>query len=140
MIIREPEKAKQLVCFDGMKFEGRNGYRNVWPTDIDGFIQLDVENLFILLELKYAPKFDEMKKGQNKALTRLADAVGENCYVLLAEHNVTDPQKPILVKDAIVTKIYRGCMGWIPYNTPVGETVERIIRARKETKGIWKKS
>lgn len=135
MIIREPEKAKQLVLFDGLRFEGRNGYRNVWPTDIDGYIQLDVENLFFLLELKYK---GGMKYGQSSALTKLADAVGENCYVLLAEHDAGDPSKPIMVKDAVVKRIYRGCMGWIPYNKPVVNTVETIINARKDVQRIWK--
>ena len=139
MIIREPAKAKQLICFDGLRFEGRNGFRNVWPTDIDGYIQLDAENLFFLLELKYAPKYDGVKKGQAGALTRLADAVGENCYVLIAEHEVTNPKDPIMVRDAIVKKIYRGRLGWIDWNKPVKDTVEAIIKARKEIKGIWKK-
>lgn len=140
MIIREPDKAKQLVCFDGLLLEGRNGYRNVWPTDIDGYIQLDVENLFILIELKYRPRFEgEMKYGQSNALVKLADAVGENCYVLLAEHEDTDTSKPIMVKDALVTRIYRGSMGWIDWNKTVKATVESIIKARKDVKAIWQK-
>ena len=140
MIIREPEKAKQLVCFDGLTLEGRHGYRNVWPTDIDGFIQLDAENLFILIELKFEPKFDgNMKYGQSRALTRLADAVGENCYVLIAEHNIADPAKAIMVKDAQVTRIYRGCMGWIETRSTVKSTVENIVRVRKEVKDKWKR-
>ena len=135
MIIREPEKAKQLVCFDGLLLEGRNGYRNVWPTDIDGYIQLDVENLFVLIELKYK---GGMKYGQASALTRLADAVGENCYVLLAEHDVSDPAEKILVKDAMVKRIYRGRMGWITYYRTVKDTLDTIIKARKEVKNVWK--
>ena len=135
MIIRDPAKAKQLVCFDGLYLTGRNGYRNIWPTDIDGYIQLDVENLFIFLELKYK---GGMKDGQERALTRLADAVGENAYVLLAEHDVSDPDKPIMVKDAEVKKIYRGGMGWIEGYTTVKAVVEQIIRARREVKERWK--
>ena len=135
MIIREPEKAKQLVCFDGLLLEGRNGYRNVWPTDIDGYIQLDVANLFILIELKYK---GGMKYGQSSALTRLADAVGENCYVLLDEHDVADPAEKIMVKDAKVKRIYRGRMGWIDYNKNVKDTVDGIVKARKEVRNIWR--
>lgn len=136
MIIREPEKAKQLVCFDGLKFEGRNGYRNVWPTDIDGYIQLDVENLFFLLELKFK---GGMKYGQQSALTKLADAVGENCYVLLAEHDDADPSKPIMVRRAVVKRIYRGRMGWLDWDRSVKETVEAIIKSRKDVQKIWKR-
>lgn len=136
MIIREPAKAKQLVCFDGLYLEGRNGFRNVWPTDIDGYIQLDVENLFLFLELKY---IGGMKYGQSSALTKLADAIGENAYVLLAEHDVKDPSKPIMAKDAQVKRIYRGKMGWIDGYTTVKGTVDAIIKVRKEVKGKWNK-
>lgn len=136
MIIREPAKAKQLVCFDGLYLEGRNGFRNVWPTDIDGYIQLDVENLFLFLELKY---IGGMKYGQSSALTKLADAIGENAYVLLAEHDVKDPSKPIMAKDAQVKRIYRGKMGWIDGYTSVKGTVDAIIKVRKEVKGKWQK-
>lgn len=136
MIIREPAKAKQLVCFDGLYLEGRNGFRNVCPTDIDGYIQLDVENLFLFLELKY---IGGMKHGQSSALTKLADAIGENAYVLLAEHDVKDPSKPIMAKDAQVKRIYRGKMGWIDGYTTVKATVDAIIKVRKEVKEKWQK-
>lgn len=135
MIIKEPEGATQLACFDGLFFAGRNGYVNVWPTDIDGYMQLDRENLFFLFELKYK---GGMKDGQARALTKLADAVGENCYVLLIVHG-TEPPKPIMVKDATVVRIYRGNMGWIDFNKPVKETIETIIKARKEVKEAWTK-
>lgn len=136
MIIKEPAKAKQLVCFDGLYLEGRNGFRNVWPTDIDGYIQLDVENLFLFLELKYV---GGMKYGQSSALTKLADAIGENAYVLLAEHDVKDPSRPIMAKDAQVKRIYRGKMGWIDGYMTVKSTVDAIIKVRKEVKGKWQK-
>ena len=137
MIIREPAKAKQLVCFDGLYLTGRNGYKNVWPTDIDGFIQLDVENLFIFLELKYK---GGMKYGQSNALTKLADAIGENAYVLLCEHDVKDPESPIMAKDAEVKRIYRGKMGWLDGYTTVQKTVEAIVKVRKEVKEQWKRA
>ena len=136
MIIKEPQKAKQLVCFDGLYLEGRNGHMNVWPTDIDGFIQLDFENLFIFLELKFGNS--TMKYGQQKALTSLADAIGENAYVLLVEHNIKNPKTPIIVKDALVRSIYRGKMGWITCNETVQETVGKIIKVRKDVLKAWK--
>ena len=136
MIIREPDKAKQLVCFDGMRFEGRQGYAKVWPTDIDGYIQLDREKLFFLLELKYK---GGMKYGQQSALTKLADAVGENCYVILAEHH-SDLPEPIMVKDAVTTAVYRGTLGWLerPIGLNVKDTVETIVHARREVLNTWK--
>ena len=135
MIIKEPEKAKQLVCFDGLTLQGRHGYNNVWPTDIDGYIQLDVENLFIFLELKFK---GGMKYGQDKALTRLADAIGENAYVLLAEHDVADPRRPIMAKDAIVIRIYRGRMGWYETAGTVKSIIDKMITQRREVRQLWK--
>lgn len=64
--------AKQLVSFEGMKYKGRMGYNNVTPTDIDGFIQLDVWNCFIFFELK---KYGVPPDGQGCALSNLVDAV-----------------------------------------------------------------
>ena len=135
MIIKSQENAKQLVCFDGLYLTGRTGRKNVWPTDIDGFIQLDAENLFIFLELKYK---GDMKTGQSTALTRLADAIGENSYVLLAVHDTQAP-KPVLAKDAEVKRIYRGSMGWIEgHSVSVKRTVEHIVEARKEVLEAWR--
>lgn len=50
--LQNEQYAKQLISFEGMKYDGRNGYKNVTPTDVDGFMQLDVENCFIFFELK----------------------------------------------------------------------------------------
>ena len=98
------EYGKQLVLFEGMKYEGRDGKWNVTPTDIDGLIQLDRENCIIFFELKYV---GDMPSGQEKALERLCDAAesgGVHSIAFMAEHN-QDGQE-IYAKDAVVKKAY----------------------------------
>lgn len=105
------EKASQLVKFDGLLYKGKSGALTVTPTDIDGLIQLDVENCIILFELKYQ---GGMPEGQKQAYSKLCDAIeggGVNCVVFLAEHE-TDYPAPIMAKDARVTEVYRKESGW----------------------------
>lgn len=97
--------AKQVVSFDGLLFRGRNGISNVTPTDIDGMVQLDKENCFVIFELKYS---GGMPTGQSTALTKLCDAIqagGTNCVLIVAIHNTPYP-KPIIAKDAKATCAY----------------------------------
>lgn len=97
--------AKQLVCFDGMRFRGRNGYKNVTPTDIDGAIQLDIEDCLILFELKH---HGEAPEGQNKTFEWIINHVnksGSNGIYFIAEHNIPFPNK-IYAKNAVVTLFY----------------------------------
>lgn len=97
--------AKQLVSFEGMKYRGRSGYRNVTPTDIDGFIQLDENNCFIFFELK---RSGIPSVGQGSALTSLVDAVsksGSNCVLFVAQHD-EQSENTIIAKDSIVNRIY----------------------------------
>ena len=99
------DRAKQLVSFDGFKFNGRNGKANVTPTDIDGLIQLDNEDCFIFFELKYS---GGVAAGQGCALEKLVDAVasgGKDCVLFVATHNTKAP-KTIIAKDAIVNSLY----------------------------------
>lgn len=98
--------AKQLVSFDGLKFNGRNGIANVTPTDIDGLVQLDNENCFIFFELKHS---GDVPSGQSDALTKLVDAVqagGTNCVLFVAIHQTEFPET-IMAKDSIVDRYYR---------------------------------
>lgn len=99
------EYAKQLISFDGLKFIGRNGVKNVTPTDIDGLVQLNKENCFIFFELKHS---GDMPAGQRKALEELCDTIeagGKNGVVFVANHN-TPRTQTIIAKDAIVQKVY----------------------------------
>lgn len=97
--------ARQLVSFQGMKYKGRSGYKNVTPTDIDGFIQLDENNCFIFFELK---KYGLPSDGQGYALTSLVDAVtkgGGKSILFIAQHN-EEGNSTIIAKDAVVKKMY----------------------------------
>lgn len=106
-IFQNKEYAKQLVSFEGMRFEGRNKRLNVTPTDIDGLIQLDALNCFIFFELKHS---GDVPRGQGDALEKLADAINEGSskgIVFVAIHNTECPQA-IKAKDAKVKSIYFG--------------------------------
>lgn len=111
--IQKEEYAKQLVSFEGMRFAGSDGFNNVTPTDIDGFIQLDTENCMIFIELKYA---GDVPTGQARALKKLCDAVeagGVNSVAFVAEHKTPHPQT-ITAKDAVVKKMYwKGEWRWL---------------------------
>lgn len=102
--------ARQLVSFQGMKYKGRSGYRNVTPTDIDGFIQLDENNCFIFFELK---RDGDPPTGQGSALRSLVDAIdkgGAESVLLIAHHDEAS-ENIIVAKDSIVDQIYwRGRM------------------------------
>ena len=111
-VIQCEEYAKQLVSYGGLVFKGKTGHYNVTPTDIDGLIQLDNENCFIVIELKHS---GDAPEGQKKALQNLAAAIrkgGSNCVVMLAEHGTPCPDT-IIAKDAIVKYVdFNG--KWIP--------------------------
>lgn len=97
--------AKRLVSFEGMKYKGRSGYRNVTPTDIDGFIQLDESNCFIFFELK---KSGFPPVGQGSALTNLVDAVsksGAKSVLFVAQHD-EENETTIIAKNSIVRRLY----------------------------------
>lgn len=127
------EAAKQIVSFDGMKFTGKQGYKNVTPTDIDGFIQLDNENTFIFFELKYS---GGMPRGQAHAYEKLCDAIekgGASCAVFLAEHDIKNGT--IMAKDAIVTFVYfDGSWKHDKRLRTLGESIDSYLNWLKETR------
>lgn len=103
--IQSEELMRQPTDFSGMLFEGRKGYRNVTPTDVDGFVQLSKERIFIFFELKYS---GDMPEGQKTALCSLVDALDESGYkttLILAVHGTKAPEV-IKAKDARVVKCY----------------------------------
>lgn len=107
-----PEYARQIILFDGFLLEGSTGITNVSPTDIDGYIQLDVGNIFIFFELKYA---GDIPTGQKRALEKLCDAVnagGGHAIVFHAIHGQETGE--IMARDAIVANVYY-CGKWKPY-------------------------
>ena len=125
------EYAKQLVSFEGMRYEGRQEKMNVSPTDIDGFIQLDKSNCFIFFELK---KQGRPSMGQGSALMKLVDAVeksGANSVLFVACHGTSEK---IVAKDARLTEVYWN-HEWheMFHSATLGEAIERFIK-RAEAK------
>ena len=105
--------AKQLVSFEGMRFTGRSGIKNVTPTDIDGLVQLDAENCIIFFELKHS---GNAPPGQLCALKKMVDAIekgGVNSAAFVATHNTPFPET-IEAKNAIVNSIYWRGKWWEP--------------------------
>lgn len=96
---------RQPTDFTGMLFDGERGFKSVTPTDIDGFVQLERENIFMFFELKYS---GDMPGGQKKALCRLVDklqASGCNTVLFLAIHGTKQPNA-IIARDSMVSKCY----------------------------------
>lgn len=88
-----------------MLFKGRNEILNVSPTDIDGYIQLDKNNIFIFFELKH---HGEPSCGQKTALTAMVDTLRRgrgNAVLIIAKHN-TPANQMIMARDAVVTRTY----------------------------------
>ena len=59
---------------------------NIYPTDIDGFLDFKGK-LFIIFELKY--NGSKLPFGQKLALERLTDALKVPAYAIIASHNDT---------------------------------------------------
>ena len=107
MIINHPERAKQLISFEGM--ERRRG---IIPTDIDGFIDYSGK-VFVYMEAKLVGA--DVPDGQRLALERAVqshDQVkgkegerGHKACAILFRHN-TNPEEDIIVKDQYVEKCY----------------------------------
>ena len=128
------EWLKQPILFDGMVFPGRSGYMNVSPTDIDGLIQLDIIDCFILFELKYK---GDPSNGQAHAFESLVDAVsagGKNAVLFIAEHNAKQ-NEVIYAKDSIVKEIYYEGR-WVKQtkSTTLYERINNFITYLKEDK------
>ena len=107
MIINHPERAKQLISFEGM--ERRRG---IIPTDIDGFIDYSGK-VFVYMEAKLVGA--DVPDGQRWALERAVqshDQVkgkegerGHKACAILFRHN-TNQEEDIIVKDQCVEKCY----------------------------------
>ena len=97
-----PNRAKQVVEFDGLKFGTRT------PTDIDGLLEIG-DNAYALFELKL--RGVALPKGQELALKRIINALmdaGKQAALFIAVHDETDPERPIRAADAEVRQVYYG--------------------------------
>lgn len=99
--ITNPSKFSQPVLFDGI------GKGKVMPTDYDGVIEID-NHYWFAFEVKQKGK--SMPYGQSLAYTRTADKwrqCGDIAIVFIVEHSQNDSNKPILLKDCLMTKYYQ---------------------------------
>ena len=80
-VIRNPEQAKRINDFSGLRFG------KITPTDIDGMIDFG-NKAFVLIETKYTG--GRMPFGQRLALERLIDIIeetGRKSLALVAEYS-----------------------------------------------------
>lgn len=114
----------RTVCFDGI------GKGNIYPTDIDGVIELRGK-IFIFIELKYKDK--EMPKGQRLAYEHIADEIragGKSAIVIQASHN-TAGSGNIQAKDAKVKAVYFNGK-WYRKSGKLEDVIEGFIKYDKD--------
>lgn len=95
------KRGKQLLRFDGMNY-----LQNITPTDIDALIDVR-DKVLVLFEAKLADK--ECPFGQKLALERLirdAYKAGKHAICIIGEHNITDPDCDVFLKDLIAREVY----------------------------------
>ena len=98
-LIQNRERMKQLISFEGMKFDG------VTPTDIDCFFEKN-DRYFVFYEYKYGNAV--IPEGQELALTRIVnalDSTGREAILLWCIHNAQQDED-IQGKDATVVCAY----------------------------------
>lgn len=82
---------RQLIDFKGLELDG-----GIYPTDIDGLIELRNRE-YIILEVKH--RGAAVPYGQRLAIERVA---------IICEHQVDDPDKPVVAAYCKVREIYYG--------------------------------
>lgn len=100
--IHNPKKARQLLLFEDISKDG------VGMTDIDGLIEYK-DRALILFEVKTRDK--EVPLGQRLVLERMvnnAARLGKLAIAVVAEHNVEDPDLPVMVRSCRAREIYWG--------------------------------
>lgn len=101
-LIKNRERCKQILAFDGMQ------YGLCRPSDIDFSMDFQ-QKLFILGELKgdRAP----LTRGQQIHLEGIVKGLvagGKEAYALLCHHNTPDCEHDVHVAEATVTKVFDG--------------------------------
>ena len=122
------KRIKQVISFDGLQFGV------ISPTDIDGCIEYR-DKALILLEYKL--RGYKMPTGQRLCLERIADDVemsGRKATVFLCEHDVTDVDKPVDAKSAIVKAVYYKHKWYKGNGQDVKQHIMRFIRFVNDTK------
>lgn len=99
MNISHKKRFKQSILFKGLN------HGKLYPTDLDGLLEYKNKG-YIFFEVK--GKEAEVKTGQKIALERLVKDTGENklSVAVIMDHEVTDPEDDIILKDCTVREIY----------------------------------
>lgn len=101
-LIKNRERAKQLLAFDGMQ------YGKCRPTDID--VSIDFQGkTFVFVELKGAGA--PLTLGQKIHLQGLVHAIragGRMAWAILAHHDTPDCEHDVHVGEAKVFSVYDG--------------------------------
>lgn len=107
--IHNPKKMSQLIDF-------RDCYvgNHMYPTDIDGVIEYK-NSEYILFEVKFL--HSKVPFSQQLALQRMADdftKVGKRAIVFICEHNVKNPERPVVLAKCKIRTVYYGGEGrWV---------------------------
>ena len=116
-LIRNRDYMRQIKDFSGLRFG------KISPTDIDGFLDFG-NTLFIFVEMKHGDA--RIPYGQKLALTRLCDAVANECrqsYLLIVRHEM-DCEHDINASEQMVTDVYHE-RKWNPVTE--GWSLKRMI-------------
>lgn len=123
--ILNPKRMKQLIDFKGLELDG-----GIYPTDIDGIIEYR-DSEYIILEVKHSKA--KVPWGQRLCLQRMVDD-----FTIVCEHEVDNPDKPIVAAFCNVRELYYGGeMKWRPPDEPmtVRQAVLSFRRYSKKQKG-----
>lgn len=124
---------KQLIDFKGLELDGK-----IYPTDIDAIIEYH-DSEYIILEVKHNKA--DVPWGQRLCLQRMVDdftKVGKKAVAIVCEHNVDDPNKPIVASFCNVRELYYGGeKEWRPPDSPmtVRQAMLSFRRYSKQHKG-----
>lgn len=120
---------RQLVSFEGMRYQGSTGLMNVTPTDIDGFIQLNKEDIFIFFELKHGKTF--IPFGQAEALTKLVDELNDKAILFVASHGCENGED-IIAAETIVSRFYWNKQWTYVSSGTLNEWINRFITFKQK--------
>ena len=123
-MIRNPDRVKQAIEFNGMKF-GPSGY----PTDFDSVVEYHDKG-WIVFEVKY--KDTRPQLGQKLALQRFSNDMaksGKFAIVFIVEHDISDPNEKIYLRDCRVREMCINGAKWRPPHKPMTakEICEKLL-------------
>lgn len=101
--IKFPARFRQPVSFEGME------YGRIYPSDIDGIIDLSRFGGWVVFELKRGDA--KVPAGQRLLLENIvkdAEKAGNKAIAIIGRHEVANPEKAVILADAVVREYYCG--------------------------------